>query len=146
MRREHAALLVTFDGLAALRSGWIASWDGLRRHCFLAWLLRHWFFLDVDQGFARNTIQNVNPALLGMGRQCMAHFSVVSLVEQDERRGHIEIPKIVMNRLIVPAIASGGGVQRNNRACEQIISAARGTVVIRPGISCVHINEPQVWI
>src|SRR5271154_6094775 len=46
----------------------------------------------------------------------------------------------------MPAVSAGHRIQRHYRVRKQIISAACGTVVIRPGISGVYIEKPQVGI
>src|SRR5580704_14234017 len=66
LRSKHAALLVAFDRLAALRSGGIAGGNWLRGRGLLSRFLRNRFFLDIEQRLARDAIQDVNPALFGM--------------------------------------------------------------------------------
>ena len=114
LRRKHAAALVSCYRFRALRSRGIANRDGLCGRRLLPRLLRNCFFLDRRQWLAGCAIQDIDPSLLGMCRQSFAHPATVHLIEQDHGSGHVEVPKIVMNRLIVPAVFTGQCIQGND--------------------------------
>jgi hypothetical protein len=72
----------TLDRFGALRSGGIAHRNGLRSHGLLARLLRHRLFLNWQQWFASNAVENVHPSLLGVRRESFARLAVIDLVEK----------------------------------------------------------------
>ena len=60
----------------------------------------------------------------GRGKR-LPPLSAVNLVEQNKGSRHIEIPEVVMNGLVMPAILAGHRFERDDAIREQVVAAAR---------------------
>src|SRR5262249_13801104 len=90
--------------------------------------------------------QNVGPTLFRVRGDALAQLPVVDLIEQNQRRGHVEIPDVVAARLKVPAVLPRLRLERHDGGTEEIVAPSPGTVVRSPRIAGIDIDEPQVRV
>ena len=77
-------------------------------------VLRHGPLLDADEGFARHTVEYVDPpGLAGFG-DGLAGFAVDLDVEQHDGIGRVVVPDVVMDLLKMPAVLAGVDIQRQH--------------------------------
>ncbi len=96
--------------------------------------LRHRRFLDSEHGLAGLAIQDVHVAGLSGEREDRDSLPVDLHVEESRRGRQIEVPQVVMDRLIMPAPLAGTHIECHDGITEQVISRAVGPEVVRrPG-------------
>ena len=98
---------------------------------------------DRRAGFA---VQDIEEALLAWLGQRLHDFSVVGDIAEDRGAGHVAIPDVVMDHLIMPAALAGFQFDRDDAIAEQGVALAANAGLVRRGDFDAQIGQPQFLI
>ena len=135
------------DGLDVLRrhlvrdEGRIAR-DRLRLGGLLRRELRHRLLGDRQERLARLPVEQVEPA----GLRCLGEALLPVDVEQDDGARAVVVPDVVVDLLVVPAVLSGLGVDRDDRGREQVVALALAAVQVGGGVPGGEVEQAELGV
>src|SRR5262249_39038933 len=93
--------------------------------------------------FARNAVEDIKEPVLRRLRDHLARTAVDVEIEQHELLYAIEIPVVVRNCLVVPLQLSRRQINRQDRACVEIVEILCAPEFLYPrlGVACADINQ-----
>ena len=106
--------------------------ERLRRRRPLAWCfrLRDGTFLDAVDGSSCLPVEHEQQAHLGDLGDGRDQLAVVAHVDECRRGAKIEIPDVVMDRLVVPDHVAGHGIDRDDRIRIQVVAMMRTAPIV----------------
>ena len=102
--------------------------------------------LDREQGLAGHPVEGEHSRHLGDLDRRLAHAAIDRDIGQDRRGRQIVVPQVVVDRLIVPDLFTGLGVQGDQGVGVQVIPEARPAVVVVIGRAQRHIDIAQLLV